>query len=153
MSETAEHQVDIPISERAIFRVQLTDISSTWALVKGYFAPIFADCVTHTPEDVRLLLLDQRAQLWVQWNVVTGIIEAAFVTEMVVYPRGVWVRVWLGGVRPGEKADTRGVRGAIVLFAKQNGALGLEVTGRHGWLRRFPDAKVEGLMMRVTFDG
>jgi hypothetical protein len=149
----SEVQEETEVVERAVFRVQLTDISATWELVKGYFAPVFAEAKTHTPEDVRLILLRQGAQLWVQWNLGTQAIEAAFVTEMVIYPRGVWVRLWLGGAQPGAKVDYQAVRGAMTLFATQNGAMGFEITGRHGWLRKFPEAVVEGLMMRVTFDG
>lgn len=149
MSDAMENQ---EVIERAVFRVQLADVTPTWAIVSSFFAPIFADAKTHTPEDVRQILLAGRAQLWVQWRIQEQEIEASFVTEFVTYPRGVWIRLWLGGARPGTKVDYHAVKGAMTLFARQNGARGFEITGRHGWLRRFPEAVVEGLMMRVTFD-
>jgi hypothetical protein len=136
-----------------VFRVALPDISATWARLTPLFAPIFAKAVTHEPEDVRQILLAQEAQLWVQWNVETKTIEAAFVTQFVKYPRGIWVRLWLGGALPDVPVDYDGVRGALTFWARQNGARGFEIVGRQGWLRRLPEAVLEGLCLRSTFDG
>lgn len=149
MSEVAERNA---VVERAVFRVALPDISATWAHVLPFFAPIFASSRTHLPDDVRLILLAQQAQLWVQWNTVTATIEAAFVTEFIKYPRGIWVRLWLGGAPAESLVDYDAVRGALTLWARQNGARGFEIVGRHGWLRKLPEAVLEGLSMRSTFD-
>lgn len=140
------------VEERAVFRVSPPDICPTWAVIEPFFCPVFQDCKTHLPEDVRDILLSQQAQLWVQWNGTVRQIEAAFVTEFVKYPRGIWVRLWLGGAKMDKKVDYRAVRGALTIWARNNGCRGFEIIGRHGWLRKFPESVVEGLCMRTTFD-
>src|ERR1700761_8545632 len=144
MSEVIENKT----VERAVFRVAPPDISATWAMVKNFFNPIWADCQTHVADDVLKILLLQQSQLWVQWNSTEGKIEAAFVTEFIGYPKGMWIRLWLGGGAPDAKVDYQAVRGALTVWARQNCARGFEIIGRHGWLRKFHDAKVEGLCMR-----
>ena len=139
--------------DRSVFRVSLPNVTAAWGHVLPWFASIFADRLTHTPEDVRQLLLAERAQLWVQFCEKTGEVEAAFVTEFAVYPRGVWVRIWLGAAPPKVEIHYEMVRAAMSEWARMNGCRGFEIIGRHGWLRKFPEATVEGLAMRVTFDG
>jgi hypothetical protein len=137
----------------SVFRIAPPEITATWERVVGFFAPIFADCKTHNEEDVRLSLLIQTSQLWIQWNAETKVIEAAFVTEFANYPRGLWVRLWLAGVNGNVKVDYDAVRGAITVWAKQNKALGFEITGRQGWLRKLCEARLEGVCLRSVFDG
>lgn len=135
-----------------VFRVSVPDISATWANVVPMFTKLFAESKTHEAEDVRQTLLVQAAQLWVQWNTETATIEAAFVTEFVKYPRGIWLRLWLGGALPDAPLDYDLVRDALTVWAKQNGARGFEIIGRPGWLRKLHEAKLEGLCLRSTFD-
>jgi len=149
MSETVEHDQGI---KRAVFAVKPCDVSATWANVVDFFKPIFATSRTHEPNDVRDILLTQKAQLWVQWNITEAKIEAAFVTEFIGYPMGVWIRLWLGGAAHDAKVDYQAVERALTNFARQNSCRGFEIVGRHGWLRKFPSAVVEGLCLRTTFD-
>jgi hypothetical protein len=149
MSEVTENIV----VERSVFRIAPPEVTATWARVVGFFSPVFAQCKTHDPDDVRQAILLQKAQLWVQWNSTDAVIECAFVTEFIGYPKGVWVRLWLGGAAPDAKVDYHAVQGALTLWARQNSARGFEIVGRHGWLRKFPEAVLEGLCMRSTFDG
>lgn len=149
MSETAEHD---KVISRAVFRVKPPDVSGTWVNVVDFFKPIFATSKTHEPDDVRDILLTNKAQLWVQWNITEAKIEAAFVTEFVGYPMGVWIRLWLGGAAHDAKVDYKAVEGALTIWARQNCCRGFEIVGRHGWLRKFPSAVVEGLCLRTTFD-
>ena len=150
MSETAEHD---KVIERAVFTVKPTDISATWANVVWILQANFCRMSkTHEPDDVRDILLTQKAQLWVQWNITEAKIEAAFVTEFVGYPMGVWIRLWLGGAAHDAKVDYQAVERALTNFARQNACRGFEIIGRHGWLRKFPSAVVEGLCLRTTFD-
>jgi hypothetical protein len=137
---------------RSVFRVQVPNITPAWNVLMPLFQPIFDDRPTHTAEDVRLLLMAQQAQLWIQWNQDTAQMEAAFVTEFAVYPRGIWVRIWLGAAQPKTKVEYSLVRAAMTEYARTNGCRGFEVNGRHGWIHKFPEAKVEGLAMRVTFE-
>jgi len=139
--------------DRSVFRVSLPNVTPAWFRVLPWFASIFADRPTHTPEDVRLSLLAERSQLWVQFCEASGEVEAAFVTEFAVYPRGVWVRIWLGAAPPKVKIHYELVRAAMSEWARMNGCRGFEIIGRHGWMHKFPEATVEGLAMRVTFDG
>ena len=155
MTDTKEKTkpVDPALFTRSIFRVSVPNISSTWAYIQPWFASIFADKPTHTPDDVWQMLLAERAQLWIQFCQETGAIEAAFVTEFAAYPRGVWVRIWLGAAPPKVKIHYNMVKAAMNEWARMHGARGFEIIGRHGWLHKFPEAVVEGLCMRVTFDG
>ena len=144
---------DSGLFTRAVFRVALPNLAATWAIVSPWMASIFADRPTHTPDDVFRSLLAEQSQLWVQFCQDDGAIEAAFVTEFAVYPKGIWVRIWLGAAPPRVKIEYDLVRAAMTEWARMHGARGFEVTGRHGWLHKFPEATVEGLTMRITFDG
>lgn len=136
---------------RVVFCVAPQDVDAAWSVSSRFLGKVFAESKTHTADDVRDILLEKRANLWVQWCIDTGIVEAAFVTEFVKYPKGVWVRLWLGGAHSGSGVDYLLAEDALTKWAKQNGCRGFEIVGRHGWARKFPDAVVEGLCMRTTF--
>jgi hypothetical protein len=79
--------------------------------------------------------------------------EAAFVTEFVGYPKGIWVRLWMAGTARETAVDYDAVRGALTIWAKHNKARGFEIIGRQGWLRKLGESRLEGLCLRSVFDG
>src|SRR5271157_2675030 len=135
---------------RSVFRVALPNVTPVWNQVAPWFEPIFAERPTHNAHDVWKIIMSEQAQLWVQWCQDQQRIESAFVTEFGVYPRGVWVRIWLGAALPKTNVEYSLIQAAMSEWARTHGARGFEIIGRHGWLHKFPEAKVEGLAMRVT---
>ena len=133
-----------------IFRVFPQNISGIWPQVSKVLAPAIAMTPTHNDEDVRLACMSGRADLWVQWE--EPIVESAATTEFVAYPRGMWLRIWLGACRSDKKQDSKGFLDAFKEWARVNGCRGLEIAGRIGWARRFPEFKIEGIGLRMSLE-
>lgn len=104
---------------------------------------------THTDEDVRRALLAGQSQLWAQ--IEDDVVQAVAVTEFISYPRGVFVRVWIAGARDDTRMDTDAFYDLLTDWAQRHRCCGFEAIGRHGWLRKVPQARVAGLVMRVVF--
>lgn len=82
---------------------------------------------THTLEHVRAAIEANEAQLW-------PMSDAAVVTEIKVYPTGARVlSYWLAGGALESIVQLH--RFAIEPFAIDKRCIGLEVTGRRGWVR------------------
>lgn len=129
-----------------VMRVMPENITPLWPQFETLFAPALALVSTHSVEDVRRACMSMRAQLWAQMR--GDIVESAATTEFVDYPVGMYVRVWLAGTRPGVRFDDIGFFDVMDRWRERNGCVGFEAIGRHGWLRKFPDAKIEGLVLR-----
>lgn len=56
-------------------------------------------------------------------------------TEFVDYPRGCWLRVWLGAAATDTKMMKEQFQKEILNFAKLNFCAGIENIGRAGWLK------------------
>lgn len=136
------------ISLPTVMRVMPENITRLWPQLEDLLRPALALTTTHTMEDVRRGLMSMRAQLWVQMD--GDIVEAAATTEFVDYPVGLYVRVWHGGARRDRKMDEDAFFGTIEDWMRGNGCVGMEIIGRSGWLRRYPEARVEGLVIRWT---
>jgi hypothetical protein len=132
-----------------ILKVWPENVTALWPQIEPLLIPALAVSSTHEPEDVRRAVMTGSAQLWVQ--MVDDVVEAVVTTEFVNYPLGVFVRVFTAGARPDHKMDTAGFLPILTEFAQRNGCVGFEAIGRHGWLRKIPNARVEGLVMRVPF--
>jgi len=131
-----------------IFRVFPENIARLWPQVSPLFAPLLAERPTYSDEDARLLCMGGAGQLWVQWQEPT--VEAAIVTEFATYPRGCWVRIWLDGARKDCRQDHHGFLSELEKWRDVNGCRGFECIGRAGWAKLFPQAKLEGIMLRWT---
>jgi len=129
-----------------IMRVMPENVTSMWRQVEELFLPALAMVSTHTAEDVRRAVMTMRAQLWAQID--GTVVQAAATTEFVDYPVGMYVRVWLAGARKGVKFDEEGFHHVMDNWRVHHNCVGFEAIGRHGWLKRFPEAKVEGLVLR-----
>lgn len=138
----------LPDADRLIvpvLRVAPDNITPLWPQVVPLLGKVLDRARTHDAEDVRRMLLVQTAQLWIQWN---ERVEAAVVTEFVTYPKGLFVRLWLAGALPQITVEWVALEDMIGGWAKANHCAGLELVGRMGWLRRFPKAAFEGIVMR-----
>lgn len=132
-----------------IVRVAVDNIAPLWDRVGPLVEAALQGRVTHDVEDIRKILMAQACQLWIQWR--EPMVDAMVVTEFAAYPKGVWVRVWMAGARPDTKMDDDGFLTAISWWSEQHNCRGFEaIVGRQGWLKRFPAAKAEGLLMRWT---
>lgn len=142
MSDTAE---DIDLI--GVFRVMPENVTKLWPQLDRLFAPALAMVSTHTIEDVRKSVMAMHSQLWVQ--IVSGEVVAAATTEFIHYPAGLFVRVWLAGAIPDRKMDDAAFFDVLDQWRRAHSCIGFEAVGRHGWMRRFPTARVEGLVMRL----
>lgn len=134
------------LDEAAVFRVMPTNVAALWPQLAALFKPALAMVSTHTTEDVRRAIMAMRAELWVQ--MVNDVVASAATTEFVDYPAGMFVRVWMVGAVPDRKMDIQSFVETLNHWRKANQCLGFEWIGRHGWLKHFPDARVEGLLVR-----
>lgn len=129
-----------------IMRIMPDNVTPLWPQFEALFAPALRMVTTHGIGDVRRAVMGMRAQLWAQMDGDT--VEAAATTEFVDYPVGLYVRVWLAGARPDRRFDDGAFFEMMDRWRDKNGCVGFEAIGRHGWLRKFSQAKVEGLIMR-----
>ena len=131
-----------------IMRVMPEHVTPLWPQFEALLLPALRMVSTHTSEDVRRAIMAMRAQLWAQMAGDT--VEAAATTEFVDYPVGMFVRVWLAGARRDRRMDESAFFEMMDQWREQHGCVGFEAIGRHGWLKRFPEAKVEGLVLRMV---
>lgn len=129
-----------------VFQVMPANIAPLWPQLAALFKPVLATVRTHTVEDVRRMILAMRVQLWVQ--MVNDVVVSAATTEFIDYPAGMFVRVWMVGAVPDRKLDIDSFVETLNHWRMANKCVGFESIGRHGWLKHFPEAKVEGLLMR-----
>lgn len=129
-----------------VMRVMPENVTPLWPQLERLFLPALALVSTHTCEDVRRAVMSMEAQLWAQMNGST--VEAAATTEFIRYPVGMYLRVWLAGGKKGVRFDDAQFFEIMNRWREQHDCVGFEAIGRHGWLRRFPRANVEGLVMR-----
>lgn len=122
------------------------NVAPLWPQLAALFKPALAMVSTHDIDDVRRAILSMRAQLWVQ--MVGDVVVSAATTEFVDYPKGLWVRVWMVGAVPDRKMDIDSFVEMLNRWRADNKCVGFEWIGRHGWLKHFPDARTEGLVMR-----
>lgn len=136
----------IDIQPSVLMRVMPENVTPLWPQLEGLFVPALVLVSTHTPEDIRRALMVGRAQLWAQ---ISGdVVEAAATTEFIDYPVGLYVRVWLAAARKDRRFDTDAFFDMMNRWREQNRCVGFEAIGRVGWLRKFPDAGAEGLILR-----
>lgn len=131
-----------------VMRLAPENVAALWPQIAVLLRPALDLVSTHTANDVRRLILTMRVQLWVELDGVEVI--AAVVTEFVDYPAGLFVRAWLAGAHTDRPMNTDAVLEALDEWREMNGAIGLEAIGRHGWLKRVPGARIEGLIMRLV---
>lgn len=120
------------------------NVAPLWPQLQALFKPALAMVSTHTADDVRRSIVAMRAQLWVQ--MVNEVVVSAATTEFVDYPRGLFVRVWMVGAVPDRRMDIQAFVNTLDHWRVAHGCVGFQWIGRSGWLKHFPDAKVDGLL-------
>lgn len=141
MSDTLD---DIDLA--AVLQVMPLNVPALWPQLRALFKPVLEMTSTHSAEDVRRSIMALKCQLWVQ--MVNEVVVSAATTEFVDYPAGLFVRVWMVGAVPDRRMDIQSFVDTLDHWRIASGAIGFEWIGRHGWLKHFPDARVEGLLMR-----
>jgi len=141
---------ELPPEVNSVFRVSVDNVHLIWPQLERLLALPLALRPTHNADDVFKMLLAQMVQLWVQMDGPT--LEAFVITEFEVCPRGIWCRAWLAGADREATFDNWRMEEAIVAWAKANNCRGISAGGRLGWMKRFPNAKFEGALMRVTWE-
>jgi hypothetical protein len=141
---------DLPAPVESVFRVSVDNVNLIWPQLEPLLALPLALRPTHNAEDVYKMLLAQMVQLWVQMDGPT--LEAFVITEFEVCPRGIWLRAWLAGADREASFDNWRMEEAITAWARINNCRGISAGGRLGWMKRFPGAKYEGALMRVTWE-
>lgn len=91
----------------------------------------------HDISDVRRFIEEGYAQFWPDT-------EAAMVTEIVTYPRGKALRIWLAS---GTYEGVRRCEARAIAWAKEQGCTQSELTGRMGWRRRLTDYRERAVCM------
>ena len=108
-----------------------------WPSVRGFIAAALdrEGSARYVPADVLELVLGNKARLWVSWNPDKHEIEAAAVTDIIVFPRGIKeLRIWLVGGR-NMRAWVEEMRDMIEAYARANGCTYLSGSMRKGWIR------------------
>lgn len=136
-------EAETPVCQ--VFRVAVENVTPLWPQVAPLVTRGLAGHVTHDAEDVRRMLLGQTLQLWVQWS---DRVEAVAVSEFAVYPKGVWVRIFLAAAASDSHLDGEAFLASLSQWRDMHGCQGFEAIGRMGWLRRFPDMRFVGAVMR-----
>jgi hypothetical protein len=140
------HLKPVEQSQR-VFRVMVENVMPLWPQWEPLLKRALQGVETHDPADVRRFVLGEQAQLWIQWN---GTLEAFVVSELATYPRGTWLRLWLAATAPGVALRDELFEDVLAEFKDQNECRGFELTGRMGWMRRFPESRFCGIIMRTA---
>lgn len=130
-----------------VFLAAKANVPAIWPHVAEMLCPLLAQTPTHEIGDVLQAIMDDDAQLWVQWN---GTLEAFAVTEFAHYPRGTWLRIWLGCASRKHRLNLAEFWPVIDQWRESHGCRGFEIIGREGFLKKFPKAQREGVVMRMT---
>lgn len=129
------------------FRVAVENVGELWPQVEPLVTQGLRGIPTHDAEDVRKLIYAHECHLWVQVDM--PVVEAIVVTQFKAYPKGVALLAWIISALPEPGFETEETLWALSAWARSHNCKWLEASGRHGWVRRIPQAVVEGLIMRV----
>ena len=138
---------NVVIQQTRVFRVAVENVMALWPQLEPLLRRALRTMETHDAMDVRRLVLGEQAHLWVQWS---GALEGFVVSEFVAYPKGTWLRLWLAAAAPNCELNDQLFEDALSVWRDEANCRGFEVIGRMGWLRRFPEARFVGAVMRTS---
>lgn len=118
-----------------VFMINNINVPNIWSQIEPILEPAIKLFGTHELEDVRKSIMCGNSHLWAELDIEA---KAAAVTEFVSYPKGLWLRIWLFGVKNGVNAAWEEFEKNIIEFAKLSKCIGIEHYGREGWQRRDP---------------
>lgn len=139
----------LPARLESVFRVAVENITPLWPQLEPLLEKPLTMRPTHDTEDVRKLLMGQVCHLWVQMD--GSILEAFVITEFSAYPKGVWLNAWLAAARDDARFDYWRFRDVLCDWAISHQCRGVSAIGRVGWLKKYPEARYEGVCVRMTF--
>jgi hypothetical protein len=106
-------------------------LSLAWPSVLPYIEQAFGDDPMQTPRDVYNQLEDGLADLWIVEK--DKVLKAACITQVVPYPRGHALRIW---VLAGEDIKKwKQAMDVLHAFARAHNCKRIEAFGRPGWLK------------------
>lgn len=132
------------------FRLSKENVARFWGAIEALLAQAIEAGATHHPSDVLEALTRGDADCWVKWT--DEGISCAVVTEVLSFPRGLRVRVWLAGAKGGE-TDWREFDEGLCDYGRQIGASWIDIVGRIGWLKKFPKLEYYASVMSARLDG
>lgn len=130
------------------FRLAVENVGPLWPQLEPLIVRAIGRRPTHTADDVRHMIYGHACHPWVQMEDAT--VRAMAITEFASYPQGIWLRCWLNAAVPEIKQDDQAFVDAMTPWAEAHGCRGFEASGRLGWVKRFPDFVVEGVVIRYT---
>lgn len=130
-----------------VFMVAVENVMPLWPKWEPLLTRALRGVETHDALDIRRAVLGEQAHLWIQWN---GQLEGFVVSEFVTYPKGVWLRLWLAATEPDATLNGGAFEDALSVWKDANNCRGFEIIGRMGWLRRFPEGRFVGAVLRTT---
>lgn len=136
--------------ETKVFRVATENVMPLWPAIRPLILQELVLIPTHDEEDVRRAIMSNACHLWVQ---MTDHVEAMVVTDFVSYPKGLALRVWLGAAYGADRLDWSKFKIVIHEWAAACGCKWIDACGRVGWLKRFSDARMAGVFMRMPVEG
>lgn len=119
-----------------ICEVPAAHVALLWPQIEPHIARALKRDPTggYWPQDIRSVLEQEQAQLWISWNEAERRAEAAMVTELLDCPRTRMGRVWLIG-GSNMKAWVREFEERTDAWARRAGASCMIAGGREGWAR------------------
>ena len=142
------HNAPAPVIGHSVFMVDTDNVAALWPHWLPLLNRALIGCETYDAADVRRLVEEQRAQLWIQWGDDERL-ESFIVTELVEYPQGRWLRLWLCATDPDRRHDDDAFYDPMSEFQTANDCRGWEVIGRVGWLKRFPELRFVAALLRT----
>lgn len=122
--------------EVAFLMLSTREIVSNWPRIATMLAPALNDPQRYTIRDLFDRAMLGRVQLWVAASELRGVL-AAFATDVLEYPRSRTLRIFLGAGTD-HRAWSDKIR-VLEEYARSRNCQHVEIQGRRGWERVFPD--------------
>lgn len=127
--------------------VHTAHIPKLWEQVIPILEPALVIFNTHDISDAKKDVMSGSKQLWVDYD---NLVQGSAITEFVSYPKGLWLKIWIFGVRKEAKIAWEKFEEKFIEFAKLSGCVGIEHCGRPGWERRNPLHKKISVIYRMA---
>ena len=137
MAQPAGPELSVLPSWVDVVRFGPEDVEAVWPSVEGFLERAFATTKKLDSADAYCMAMGGEVQLWVGFGQ-EGLVGAAL-TAIETYTNGYRVVTFLAMGGEGFKKWDRQLLGAVEAFGKENGCDAVEIQGRKGWGRWFPE--------------
>lgn len=117
------------------------EVDKAWPLVRSLLARVTSLTPKLELEDILALTQSGDFQLWVVWDPASRETLAVFATQLTTYPSG-WKTVRINLLAGEEMERWKHLIDGIEQWAIAEGCDAVEIVGRRGWGRVFPDYKL-----------